>query len=222
MKKPIKSMKSMKKGGDNLLTETTEEIADIVVNTTDHVKDAVIGTVVELKDKAQETGKDILDSTKINLKKLAYNSTGNEKYVAEIFSKGIRTGALTLQASLPALEAVADETLEIIDRKIPKLLNYASRSAIDLIEVIPGMALVMELIDFSTTVATAANTSLKVVNKNIDIISDIQENLLQAKDTVYGKNSIFSKGGKTKKREKKKREKSSCKITYFCVFFHSM
>ena len=205
MKKPMKKMKTMKKmkkGGDNVVTETTEEVADIVVNTTDHVKDAVIGTVVGIKDNAQETGKNMMKSTKINLKKFV-NDPGQEEYVANILSKGIRTGALTLHASLPALEAVADETLEIIDRKIPKLLNYASRSAIDLIEIIPGVALIMELLDFSTTVTTAANTSLKIVNKNIDIISDIQDNLSQAKDVIYSEKSLFSKGGKTKKRGKK-------------------
>jgi methyl-accepting chemotaxis protein len=186
-----KIVKKNKKGGDNVITDTTEDVADIVVNTTDNVKETaevtkevLLDTVDELKEKVQETGEEIMDAAKENLDNFV-NDPEQQDFVADVVSKGVKTGAVALKASLPALESVADETLEIVDRKIPKLLNYASRATQDLFEIIPGVALLMEAVDLSTTVATAANSSVKIVNKNIEAISEIQDNIIEAKDDIF-------------------------------------
>ena len=186
-----KIVKKNKKGGDNVITDTTEDVADIVVNTTDNVKETaevtkevLLDTVDELKEKVQETGEEIMDVAKENLDNFV-NDPEQQEFVADVVSKGVKTGAVALKASLPALESVADETLEIVDRKIPKLLNYASRATQDLFEVIPGVALLMEAVDLSTSVATAANSSVKIVNKNIEAISEIQDNIIEAKDDIF-------------------------------------
>lgn len=149
--------------GGNMVVNTANQVSTIVKET----RDDLLQTAHELSQKGKQYLNDFLANP------------GQEEILADLLTKTIKMGALTMQSSLPVLEGLTDESLDVLEKKMPRILSFAGKSATDLLEVIPGAALVMEVLDMSTTIITATNLSLKMITKNLEALEIFRDKLLE-------------------------------------------